>query len=125
MSVKVISFFGTSPPAISVTFSPAGNVAAANVHVGSGVATKSAGTAANMTAAIGTSGKQYLTIADITRDAGTVGAYPGSGTTVFGTTAATTLSATYAMVASGSGMGFRGDASFAGTIDNASVREIL
>jgi hypothetical protein len=92
--------------------------------VGSGVATKTAGTASNLTAAVGLSASVYYAAVDVTRTAGTVGAYPGSGTTIFGTTAAA-ASAAYTFVASGSGIGFRGDASYAGTLDNATIRTVL
>ncbi len=87
------------------------------------VATKSAGTASNLTQTLGVSGNQYRVTADITRTAGTVGAY--NGTTQIGATAATETAAKYAMKTTSTTVGFRGDASFAGTVDNAVIQEIL
>ncbi len=87
------------------------------------VATKSAGTASNLTQTLGVSGNQYRVTADITRTAGTVGAY--NGTAQMGATAVTTVGATYAMKTTSTTVGFRGDASFAGTVDNAVIQEIL
>ena len=87
------------------------------------VATKSAGTASNLTQTLGVSGNQYRVTADITRTAGTVGAY--NGTSQMGATAVTTVGATYAMKTTSTTVGFRGDASFAGTVDNAVIQEIL
>lgn len=87
------------------------------------VATKSAGTASNLTQNLGVSGNQYRVIADITRTAGTVGAY--NGTAQIGATAATEMAAKYAMKTTSTTIGFRGDSSFAGTIDNAVIQDIL
>lgn len=92
--------------------------------IGSGIASKSAGTASNLTQSVGVSGNAYYAKADATVTAGTIGAYPGSGTTQFGSTSATGTLA-YAMKASGTGIGVRGDASFAGNVDNATIKEIL
>ncbi len=88
-----------------------------------GTAAKSAGTASNLTQTIGASGNQYRVTADITRTAGTVGAY--NGTAQIGATAATETAAKYAMKTTSTTVGFRGDASFAGTVDNAVIQEIL
>ena len=88
-----------------------------------GTAAKSAGTASNITQTLGVSGNQYRVTADITRTAGTVGAY--NGTAQIGTTAATETAAKYAMKTTSTTVGFRADASFAGTIDNAVIQEIL
>ena len=92
--------------------------------IGSGVASKSAGTASNLTQSVGVSGNTYYAKADAVVTAGTIGAYPGSGTTQFGSTSATGTLA-YTMKASGTGIGVRGDASFAGNVDNATIKEIL
>ena len=92
--------------------------------IGSGVASKSAGTASNFTQSVGVSGAVYYAKADAVVTAGTIGAYPGSGTTQFGSTSATGTLA-HAMKASGTGIGVRGDASFAGNVDNATIKEIL
>lgn len=91
--------------------------------IGSGVATKSAGSAANITQTIGVSSNQYRVTADITLSAGTVGAY--NGTAQMGATAATETAAKYAMKTTSTTIGFRADASFAGTVDNAVIQEIL
>jgi len=88
-----------------------------------GTAAKSAGTASNLTQTLGVSGNQYRVTADITRTAGTVGAY--NGTAQIGATAATETAAKYAMKTTSTTVGFRGDASFAGTVDNAVIQEIL
>ena len=92
--------------------------------IGSGIASKSAGTASNLTQSVGVSGNAYYAKADATVTAGTIGAYPGSGTTQFGSTSATGTLA-HVMKASGTGIGVRGDASFAGNVDNATIKEIL
>lgn len=89
----------------------------------SDTAIKSAGTASNLTQTMGVSGNQYRVIADITRTAGTVGAY--NGTSQMGATAATKTAAKYAMKTTSTAIGFRGDASFAGTVDNAVIQDIL
>ena len=88
-----------------------------------GTAAKSAGTASNLTQTLGVSGNQYRVTADITRTAGTVGAY--NGTAQIGATAATETAAKYAMKTTSTTVGFRGDASFSGTVDNAVIQEIL
>jgi len=88
-----------------------------------GTAAKSAGTASNLTQTLGVSGNQYRVTADIARTAGTVGAY--NGTAQIGATAATETAAKYAMKTTSTTVGFRGDASFAGTVDNAVIQEIL
>ncbi len=92
--------------------------------IGSGIASKSAGTASNLTQSVGVSGNAYYAKADVIVTAGTIGAYPGSGTTQFGSTSATGTLA-YTMKASGTGIGVRGNASFAGSVDNATIKEIL
>ena len=92
--------------------------------IGSGVATKTAGTASNLTKAVGVTGKTYYSKYTLTRTAGTIGAYPGDSTTQLGSDA---VEGSYSkiLIATGSAVGFRGDASFAGTVDDATIREIL
>jgi hypothetical protein len=93
--------------------------------IGSGVATKTAGTAANLTQTIAsTASRSYQCAATVTRTAGALTVSIGTS----GTTAVFNASGTYTFyVTSGSStqtLTFAADASFAGTIDNISVREI-
>lgn len=93
--------------------------------IGSGVATKTAGSAAALSQTItSTTGRAYLISATITRTAGTLTVSIGTS----GTSAAFTASYTGTFVvfagSSTQTLSFSGDASFAGTVDNVIVREL-
>lgn len=91
--------------------------------IGSGVATKVAGTAANLTQTVAplTAGKWYTVTYTITRTAGTlnslIGAFVGPNRAANGTY-------TDVMRADTTAFGFAADASFAGTVDNVSAQEL-
>ena len=95
--------------------------------IGSGVATKAAGTASVLSQAISlTAGKTYFVTYQITRSAGTVTARFTGGTTVSGT--ARSLSGSYiellVAVTGNTTLEFSADATFAGTVDNVTVKEV-
>jgi len=95
--------------------------------IGSGVATKTAGTAASLdqaqTLAAGTA---YVIRADITRTAGTLTPRFTGGTTVNGPAFNATGAINVVIVAAAGNttLGFNGDAAFAGTVDNVSLRAL-
>lgn len=91
--------------------------------IGSGVATKIAGTAANLTQTIAsTAGRFYQITVAVTRTAGTLTVSLGTS----GTSLAITASGTYTMRLSAGtstqNLTFAADSSFAGTVDNVSAR---
>ena len=93
--------------------------------IGSGVATKTAGTAAVLSqAATLTAGQSYIVTYTITRTAGTLTARFTGGTTVSGTarTAAGTYTDILTAVSGNTTLEFSADASFAGTVDNVTLK---
>jgi hypothetical protein len=91
--------------------------------IGSGVATKAAGTAADLTQTIAsTTGRFYQITVTVTRTAGTLTVSLGTS----GSSLAITSSGTYVMRlhagTSTQNLTFAADASFAGTVDNVAVR---
>jgi hypothetical protein len=98
-----------------------------NWTIGSGVATKTAGTAAALEQAQNiVAGTPYLWTADITRSAGTLTPRFTGGTTFNGTaiTEQGTLSGILIGQSGNTTFGFQGDADFAGTIDNVTLRAL-
>ena len=92
--------------------------------IGSGVATKTAGSAASMSQAITlTAGSVYLITWTMTRTAGTLLPRFTGGTTVSGTalSASGTYTENLVAVTGNTTLEFYGDASFAGTVDGVSV----
>lgn len=92
--------------------------------IGSGVATKTAGSAAALSQAITlTAGSVYLITWTLTRTSGTLLPRFTGGTTVSGTalSASGTYSENLVAVTGNTTMEFYGDASFAGTVDDVSV----
>lgn len=91
--------------------------------IGGGVATKSAGVASNLTQTTPplTAGKWYTVTYTVTRSAGTIntliGSFAGPGRAASGTYTDT-------IWANSTAFGFAADASFAGTVDNVSAREL-
>lgn len=95
--------------------------------IGSGVATKTAGTASVLSQAISlTAGKTYFVTYQITRTAGAVTARFTGGTTVSG--AARSYRGSYVdllvSVTGNTTLEFSADASFAGSVDNVTVKEV-
>jgi hypothetical protein len=93
--------------------------------IGSGVATKTAGTAAVLSqSATLTVGRSYLITYTITRTAGTLTGQLTGGTTVSGTarSAAGTYTDMLTAVSGNNAIAFSADASFAGTVDNVTLR---
>ena len=94
--------------------------------IGSGVATKTAGTASVLSQTISiTSGKTYRVVYTITRTAGTITPRFTGGTTVTGT--ARSASGTYVdffTAISNTAVDFSADATFAGTVDNVYVKQV-
>jgi hypothetical protein len=93
--------------------------------IGSGVATKAAGSAALLSQAqTMTAGRYYIVTYTITRSAGTITPQFAGGSTVSGT--ARSSSGTYTdimtAVSGNNTVQFSADASFAGTVDNVSVK---
>lgn len=93
--------------------------------IGAGVATKTAGTQSDLSQSVGQAANQMVRVRfDYTRTAGTLSVILG------GTTYATTYSSAsgsvdiYITAANTGVLSFRGDASFAGTIDNVVVNRI-
>ena len=92
--------------------------------IGSGVATKTAGSAASLSQAITlTAGSVYLITWTLTRTAGTLLPRFTGGTTVSGTalSASGTYTENLVAVTGNTTLEFYGDASFAGTVDDVSV----
>jgi hypothetical protein len=95
--------------------------------IGSGVATKAAGTAAVLSQAASlTAGTDYLVTYTITRTAGTLTARFTGGTTVSGTgrTADGTYTDVLRAVSGNTTLEFSADSSFAGTVDNVTLRAL-
>lgn len=95
--------------------------------IGSGVATKTAGTAASLSQAITlTAGIPYLVTYTITRTAGALTPQFTGGTTVSGAarSAAGTYTDIMVAVTGNTTLAFSADASFAGTIDNVTMRSM-
>lgn len=97
----------------------------ANWTIGSGVATKTGGAANDLTqTAATTADRWYYVSADVTRTAGTLTVSIGTS----GTTGTATASGAYQwQIKAGSStqtLTFAGDSSFAGTVDNVTVREL-
>jgi hypothetical protein len=95
--------------------------------ISGGVATKTAGTASGLDQNISlVAGRTYLLQSEITRTAGTIQAQFIGGTTVSGISRNTsgTFSQYIVAVTGNVTVRFNADASFAGTIDNISVREL-
>jgi hypothetical protein len=98
--------------------------------IGSGVATKVAGTASNLGQAVApvTAGRAYRVTFDLTVTAGSVDFLFTGGSTTF---AATNLTTTQTVSVTATALGpnnyfvFVANAAFAGSIDNISVREVL
>jgi hypothetical protein len=93
--------------------------------IGSGVATKTAGTAALLSqSATLIVGRSYIFTYTITRTAGTITAQLTGGTTVSGTarSAAGTYTDILTAVSGNNAIAFSADASFAGTVDNVTLR---
>jgi hypothetical protein len=88
----------------------------------SGTATKTAGTAANLSQVVTTvAGQTYLLSADATRSAGTL-TVEAVGATVQTLTATGRVMAQFTATGTSTTISFNGDASFAGTVDNVSVK---
>jgi hypothetical protein len=95
--------------------------------IGSGVATKTAGTAAVLSQAVVlTTGRAYELTYTLTRTAGTLTPRITGGTTVNFTarTAGGTFTQIVSAVTGNTTLEFSADASFAGTIDNVTVKEL-
>jgi hypothetical protein len=95
--------------------------------IGSGVATKTAGTAAGLDQALTlTPGARYLLTFTMTRTAGTLTPQFISGTTVsgIGRTASGTYAQVLTAVTGNNALRFNGNATFAGTVDDVSLREL-
>lgn len=90
--------------------------------IGSGVATKTAGTAANLSQVINTVvGRTYTFTFDATRSAGTL-TVQAVGATVATITASATTSVNFTATATTTTISFNADSTFAGTVDNSSVK---
>jgi len=95
--------------------------------IGSGVATKTAGTAAVLSqAATLTAGRSYIVTYTITRTAGTLIARFTGATTVSGTarSAAGTYTDILTAVSGNTTLEFSADSSFAGTVDNVTLKQL-
>jgi hypothetical protein len=93
--------------------------------IGSGVATKTAGTAAGLDQAIAlVAGERYLLTFDLTRTAGTLTPQFTGGTTVSGSgrTASGSYAEVLTAVSGNDTLRLNGNATFAGTIDNVSLK---
>ena len=93
--------------------------------IGSGVATKSAGSASVLSQAqTMTAGRYYIVTYTITRSAGTITPQFAGGSTVSGTARSSSGTFTDIMTAASGNntVQFSADASFAGTVDNVSVK---
>jgi len=90
--------------------------------IGSGVATKSAGSAGNLSQVITTVvGRTYTFTFDATRSAGTL-TVQAVGATVATITSSATTSVNFTATSTSTTISFNGDSSFAGAVDNASVK---
>jgi hypothetical protein len=95
--------------------------------IGSGVATKTAGTAAALEQAQTiVAATPYLCTADVTRSAGTLTPRFTGGTTFNGTAVSATgaLSSILMGLVGNTTFGFQGDSAFAGTVDNVTLRPL-
>jgi hypothetical protein len=95
--------------------------------IGSGVATKTAGSASLLSQAqTMTAGRYYIVTYTITRTAGSITPQFAGGSTVSGTARSTSGTFTDIMTAAGlnNAFQFSADASFAGTVDNVSLKQL-
>jgi hypothetical protein len=95
--------------------------------IGLGVATKIAGTAAELSQAVTlTAGRYYIVTYTITRTAGTLTMQFTGGTTVSGTarSAAGTFTDILTAVSGNTTLEFSADATFVGTVDNVTLKEM-